>query len=157
MEILNSKNSNQHTVQVQGVGHVYGTPSSSLQPNSTIIWNFGSTSKVKAITKETKAFITFQLTDGERRLKKSRLVARPLKELPKELQKRAEYPKKYDDTSDIIIFYKVFPEHITCIEQKCYTLAYHVLLQNLIELPPKIIVEQFLKNNRTNILVHKKS
>lgn len=156
MHTLISQESNQHTTQLQGLGHVYGTPASDLKVGSTIVWNFGSTSVVMAIVKETKSFITVRFADGERRLKKSRIVARPVKELSKELQKRAEYPKDYEDTSDIIIFFKVFPEYITHIKLECYALAYHILARNLIKLPAKTTVENYLKNNRSNILVHKK-
>ena len=156
MEILTSKETNQYTVQLQGIGHVYGTPADQLKVGSTIIWNYGSRSSVIKILGKTKAFITVMLTDGERRLKKTRIVGRPENELPEKLQKRGEYPKDYQDTSDITIFFKVFPEYITYVEQECYALAYNILLQNLIKLPEKIIVEHYLKNNRSNVLIYKK-
>lgn len=65
-----------------------------------MLWNYGSQSKVIAIVKETKAFITFEIVyplkgsndwantgTSERRLKKSRLVGIGSEEIVKKYHK----------------------------------------------------------------------
>lgn len=74
-------NANTKTVQLQSVGHVAAKPAKEFKVGDFMAWNFGFTSEVVGIAKETKAFIVFELkstSDGitrERRLKKDRLVA----------------------------------------------------------------------------------
>ena len=71
---------------LQGVaGWVTGTPAGDLVVGDTMVWNGGSTSKVVQIVRETKAFVWVEseCSDGlyTRKLKKSRIVARPIAEL----------------------------------------------------------------------------
>ena len=79
MKIQNPNKSK--TVQLQGIGKVDGKFGSEIEIGDELMWNFGYTSIVKAIAKETKSFITFIITsthsgeDHERRIKKDRLVA----------------------------------------------------------------------------------
>ena len=69
------------TVQLQGIGKVEGKFGNEIKIGDELMWNFGYTSIVKSILKETKSFITFLITstndgnDYERRIKKDRLVA----------------------------------------------------------------------------------
>lgn len=83
-----------NTVQLQSVGHVVGTVASELKIGDTMVWNWGGTSTIKKLLKETNCFLTFQteaenmngvLELYERRLKKTRLVARPTNELPQKI------------------------------------------------------------------------
>jgi hypothetical protein len=74
-------------VHLQGIGKVEAKPAQEFQIGEFMMWNTGSQSKVVGIAKETKAFITFEILYpdcwrdwanakvGERRLKKTRLVA----------------------------------------------------------------------------------
>lgn len=74
------------TIHLQSIGKVEAKPAQDFKVNEFIIWNFGNQSKIVRVVKETKAFITFELTyplsgndwantgTSERRLKKSRLV-----------------------------------------------------------------------------------
>ena len=91
MKIKTTPVQNSKTTYLQGIAsYVYGTPASELKEGSTIIWNDGFPSKVKAIIRETPSFIwiveeykDWNGTKGayERKLKKNRIVARPLNEL----------------------------------------------------------------------------
>ena len=66
-------------IQLQAVGLVNGTPAGEIKIGTTLLWNFGATSKVKNITKETKKSIWF-LTETEngntynRRFLKTRVI-----------------------------------------------------------------------------------
>lgn len=82
-----------NTTYLQGFGHVEGTPAGELKIGSTMVWNNGTPSTVVAIVKETEKTITVleQYEDSysetgfgryERKLLKSRIVARPADELP---------------------------------------------------------------------------
>ena len=68
-----------NTIQLQSVGLVSGTPAGEIKVGTTLLWNFGSTSIVKFITKETNKSIWF-LTETEngntynRRFLKTRII-----------------------------------------------------------------------------------
>lgn len=87
-------------IHLQSVGKVEAKPAIEFKINEFMVWNFGSQSKVTAVVKETKAFITFELTyplggsndwantrTSERRLKKSRLVGIGSEKLVKKYHK----------------------------------------------------------------------
>ncbi len=66
-------------MNLQGIGTVSSQPAATLSVGDIIVWNYGATNTVEAITSETAKFITFALRaeDGElysRRLKKDREV-----------------------------------------------------------------------------------
>ena len=69
------------TINLQGIGSQNATLVSNVKVGDTLVWNYGYTSEVVGIAKETKAQIIFLLKsngDGvvrERRLAKSTLVA----------------------------------------------------------------------------------
>ena len=69
-----------NTIQLQGIGLVNGTPAGEIKVGTTLLWNFGSKSIVRNITKETKKSIWF-LTETEngntynRRFLKTRVIA----------------------------------------------------------------------------------
>lgn len=92
-----NKTQRANTVYLQGIaGYVYGTPAGDLKPGDTMVWNGGGTSEVDSIVKETKAFVTVKekytcelsgdVKFYERRMKKTRIVARPYDELPENLK-----------------------------------------------------------------------
>ena len=64
---------------LQGIGSVNAKPAGQIKPNDKLMWNFGTTSTVIAIIKETKSQIVIeeQYESGtyQRRLGKDRLVA----------------------------------------------------------------------------------
>ena len=68
-----------NSVQLQAVGLVNGTPAGQIKVGTTLLWNFGSTSIVKSITKETNKSIWF-LTETKngntynRRFLKTRVI-----------------------------------------------------------------------------------
>ena len=68
-----------NTIQLQSVGLVSGTKAGEIKVGTTLLWNFGSTSIVKFITKETNKSIWF-LTETEngntynRRFLKTRII-----------------------------------------------------------------------------------
>jgi len=68
-----------NSVQLQSVGLVNGTPAGEISIGTTLLWNFGATSIVKSITKETNKSIWF-LTETEngntynRRFLKTRVI-----------------------------------------------------------------------------------
>ena len=68
-----------NTIQLQSVGLVSGTTAGEIKVGTTLLWNFGSTSIVKFITKETNKSIWF-LTETEngntynRRFLKTRII-----------------------------------------------------------------------------------
>ena len=70
----------ENTVQLQSVGHCLGTPAAELKAGDKLMWNFGYTSEIVEIVKESKSFIFVKELSGgniyERRLKKDRLVVR---------------------------------------------------------------------------------
>ncbi len=76
-----------NTTYLQEIGHVTGTPAGELKVGDTMVWNGGGISKVHAITKTTKCFIWIDEIDEDgkvwkgRKMKKSRIVARPQSEL----------------------------------------------------------------------------
>ena len=66
-------------VRIQSVGWVPGKPAGDLVPGDVLIWNFGGTTKVLGMVKETPKQITWELEseDGTTHLRKfgkSRLV-----------------------------------------------------------------------------------
>lgn len=68
------------TVQLQGIGRFQAKKGSEIRVGDTLVWNYGGTSIVQEIVKETAAFITIiERYDGdktyERRIGKNRLVA----------------------------------------------------------------------------------
>tara|TARA_R110002072_G_scaffold222823_1_gene379960 strand:- start:56 stop:277 length:222 start_codon:yes stop_codon:yes gene_type:complete len=68
-----------HTIQLQSVGLVNGTPAGEIKVGTTLLWNFGGTSVVKSIIKETNKSIWFitQTKDGNtynRRFLKTRVI-----------------------------------------------------------------------------------
>ena len=69
------------TTWLQGIGAVFGKPAADLQPGDVIVWNFGSTSTVAGIVRETASTITVEIaaTDhhatSHRTFKKTRIVA----------------------------------------------------------------------------------
>jgi hypothetical protein len=67
------------TTHLQGLGSQNAKPAREIKIGDTLIWNFGCTSKVIGILKETKTQIIIKTqTDSgeyERRLGKDRLVA----------------------------------------------------------------------------------
>lgn len=69
-----------NSVQLQAVGLVNGTPAGKIKVGTTLLWNFGATSIVKEITKETKKSVWFltQTQNGNfynRRFLKTRVIA----------------------------------------------------------------------------------
>lgn len=72
-------------VWLQGLGAVRGKPAGELKVGDGLVWNYGYTSTVSAILKETKATVTIEesyISDrtgepgkGTRTMKKTRLVA----------------------------------------------------------------------------------
>ena len=71
------------TIHLQGVGRVEAKPAKEFKIGESFMWNYGSTSEIKRIVKETSSYITFEIEYeaysgkmelGERRLKKDRLV-----------------------------------------------------------------------------------
>ena len=73
------------TIQLQGLGQVNAKQAQDFSIGETMMWNFGYTSEILEIVKETKTQIIFKLNSicsmgkntgfiGERRLKKQRLV-----------------------------------------------------------------------------------
>ena len=68
-----------NTIQLQGIGIVNAKPAGELVIGDITVWNFGGTAIVLGKVKETAAFVTLLLDEGEhgvfeRKLKKSRLV-----------------------------------------------------------------------------------
>ena len=67
------------TIHLQYVGAYPAKPVQDLKIGETVVWNFGSTSKVTGFIRETKAQLIVEFTDEhgthERRMKKTRLVA----------------------------------------------------------------------------------
>jgi hypothetical protein len=70
------------TTWLQGVGAVFGKPAGELRPGDVVAWNFGHTSHVSAVIKETAATITVEFAADEhyaqthqRTFKKGRVVA----------------------------------------------------------------------------------
>lgn len=68
------------TIRLQSVGHVKAAPASEIKVGSVLMWNFGYTSTVEEIVKETAKTIVIKETyesgkTFERRLLKTRLVA----------------------------------------------------------------------------------
>lgn len=74
------------TIQLQSVGHVPAKPVSQFKVGEKMMWNFGYTSTILSILKETNTQIIFQMksfdpsgnSDGkiyDRRMKKTRLAA----------------------------------------------------------------------------------
>tara|TARA_R110002049_G_scaffold224712_4_gene396499 strand:+ start:4499 stop:4735 length:237 start_codon:yes stop_codon:yes gene_type:complete len=75
-----------NTIQLQSIGKVEAKKSIDFKVGEKMKWNFGYTSEILEIVKETKTQIVFKLNSidptgkisdfiGERRLKKERLVA----------------------------------------------------------------------------------
>jgi hypothetical protein len=68
-----------NTTHLQGIGSVKAKPAGEFKIGERMMWNYGGKTEVTGILSETKAFITFELTDEhgvwERRLKKDRMVA----------------------------------------------------------------------------------
>jgi len=68
-----------NSIQLQSVGLVNGTLAGEIKVGTTLLWNFGATSIVKAITKETNKSVWF-LTETEngntynRRFLKTRII-----------------------------------------------------------------------------------
>jgi len=68
-----------NSIQLQAIGLVNGTPAGEIKVGTTLLWNFGSTSIVKEITKETEKSVWF-LTQNEngnfynRRFLKTRVI-----------------------------------------------------------------------------------
>jgi hypothetical protein len=68
-----------NSIQLQSVGLVNGTLAGEIKVGTTLLWNFGATSTVKAITKETNKSVWF-LTETEngntynRRFLKTRVI-----------------------------------------------------------------------------------
>jgi hypothetical protein len=87
LKTTTAKQSN--TTYLQGIAaHTMGTPAGELSVGNTIIWNHGFKTTVHAITRQTKCFIWIDELETEtgkvylgRKLKKDRIVARPLEEL----------------------------------------------------------------------------
>jgi hypothetical protein len=69
------------TIQLQQIGRVQAKPAGQFKIGDRMAWNFGHTTTVIGIASETKAFITYIMTNDktasrqERKLKKTRLVA----------------------------------------------------------------------------------
>lgn len=68
-----------NSIQLQSVGLVNGTPAGEIKVGTTLLWNFGATSVVKSISKETNKSIWF-ITETEngniynRRFLKTRVI-----------------------------------------------------------------------------------
>ena len=156
MKTLTAKEANKYTTQLQGVGHVYGTPAFKLKIGSTILWNGGAKSTVQGIVKETKSFITFTLSDGERRFKKSRIVARPFNELPSYLQQRANYPKEYKEAKDVVEFFSIFPEDICGLDIELYNITFSYIQRKLKGISKEEYIS-VVKDNIDKILAFKET
>jgi len=77
--VINNWMKRQSLIHLQGYGEAKAKPAKEFKVGEKMLWNYGGKTMTKAILKETKCFITFQIEeDGElyeRRLKKNRLVA----------------------------------------------------------------------------------
>lgn len=86
-----SKIAPKNTTWLQGIGYVNGTPAGELKEGDTMLWNYGYESKVGKILKETDKTIIIEEhwinsfsgkpETGQRKLLKTRIVARPKSEL----------------------------------------------------------------------------
>ncbi len=79
---MNNANNNtmKNSIQLQSVGLVNAIPAGQVTIGTTLLWNFGHSSTVKAITKETlkSVWFTTQTDNGNiynRRFLKTRLIA----------------------------------------------------------------------------------
>ncbi len=84
-----SKHQRPNATYLQGIaGYVTGTPAGELKIGDTMVWNGGGVTRVHAIAKTTKCFVWIDEIDENgkiwpgRKMKKSRIVARPKSELP---------------------------------------------------------------------------
>lgn len=69
------------TLQLQSVGHVLGTPAGEIKAGDVLMWNFGMTSEVTEVVRETPKMIVINVkcSSGkiyERKMIKTRLVCR---------------------------------------------------------------------------------
>lgn len=68
----------QNAMRLQSIGNVLGTPAMEIKKGDTLMWNFGHTSLVSDILKETpKMLVINEICNGklyERKLSKTRLV-----------------------------------------------------------------------------------
>lgn len=103
------KYAKENTTYLQGFGHVEGTPAADLKIGSTMVWNNGSTSTVIAIVKETEKTIIVReqyearysesgFRTYDRKLLKTRIVARPVDELPGK-EEPENYPSGFATSS----------------------------------------------------------
>lgn len=78
MKFTRFAQSSANTIQLQSIGHVLGTPAGEIKKGDTLMWNFGTTSVVSEILKQTeKTIVIAESYDGkiyERKLSKKRLV-----------------------------------------------------------------------------------
>ena len=79
---MNNANNNKmnNSIQLQSVGKVNALPAGQIKVGTTLLWNFGHKSIVKAISKETlkSVWFTTQTDNGNtynRRFLKTRLIA----------------------------------------------------------------------------------
>jgi hypothetical protein len=74
------KDGAENSMRLQSIGVVLGTPAKEIKVGDTLMWNFGSTSEVVEIVKETAKTIVVKTKPEdsdkvyERRFNKSRLV-----------------------------------------------------------------------------------
>lgn len=69
------------SIRLQGVGWGTGTPAGEIKPGDKLMWNYGYISEVIAVEPAGVQYLNFTLKSedghiGQRRMKKSRLVAR---------------------------------------------------------------------------------
>jgi hypothetical protein len=73
-------NNHPRAKRLQGIGLVLGTPAEEIKVGDYLMWNFGYTSEVDSIIKETAKTLTISVIESktrklyERKLNKSRLV-----------------------------------------------------------------------------------
>ena len=74
------KEGTKNSMRLQGIGIVLGVPASEIKEGDFLIWNFGYTSEVTKILKETEKTVTLEIIESgkiyERKLNKTRIVCR---------------------------------------------------------------------------------
>ena len=74
------KEGTKNSMRLQGIGIVLGVPASEIKEGDFLIWNFGYTSEVTKILKETAKTVTLEIIESgkiyERKLNKTRIVCR---------------------------------------------------------------------------------
>lgn len=74
------KEGTKNSMRLQGIGIVLGVPASEIKEGDFLVWNFGHTSEVTKILKETAKTVTLEVIESgkkyERKLTKTRIVCK---------------------------------------------------------------------------------